>query len=91
MKKTKNPNGMMTTKSASRLSVFNSGVRDDKGRETVIACGYSVGTQFGYFICKEAVSSEGFVYSDVTAFYPKENEKTYSKVLEDLKRHLVNA
>lgn len=91
MKKVKDPNTMMTTKSKSRLSVFNSGVYDDRGWELVISCGYSIGNQFGYFICKEKVTAVGnphdetYEYSDVRSFHPKENEKTYAKVLEEMK------
>jgi hypothetical protein len=89
MKKVKDPNAMMTTKSKSRLSVFNSGVYDDRGWELVISCGYSIGNQFGYFICKEKASgnplNEVYEYTDAHSFHPKENEKTYAKVLEEMK------
>lgn len=83
---------MMTTKSKNRLSVFNSGEFDDDGRELVIACGYTNGAKFGYFICKEKASgnplNEVYEYTDQTAFYLKENEKTYQRVLEDVKRQI---
>lgn len=86
----KNESDMMTTKSKSRLSVYNSGVFDELGRETVISCGYTIGGKFGYFICKERVDATNgdnvavYEYTDQTAFYPKENEKTYPRVLEAL-------
>ena len=88
----KNENDMMITKSKNRLSVFNSGVYDDEGRELVISCGYSNAAKFGYFVCKEKVTASGnphdevYEYTDQTAFYLKENEKTYQRVLEDVKR-----
>lgn len=87
---------MMTTKSKNRLSVFNSGVFDDDGKELVISCGYTNGGKFGYFICKETRTGKSlsetdvvnyvYEYTDQTAFYLKENEKTYQRVLEDVKR-----
>lgn len=85
----KNENGMMTTKSKSRLSVYNSGVFDDDGRELVISCGYTHGSKFGYFICKERVTGDSspdvlYEYSDQITFYPKDSEKTYQHVLKCL-------
>lgn len=87
---------MMTTKSKNRLSVFNSGVFDANGRELVISCGYTNGGKFGYFICKELrvgkplsetdVINYEYEYTDQTAFYLKENEKTYQRVLEHVKQ-----
>lgn len=85
-------NDMMTTKSKGRLSVFNTGVFDAAGNELVISCGYTNGGKFGYFICREKVTAVGnlhdetYEYTDQTAFYLKENEKTYQHVLEDVKR-----
>ena len=90
----KNETDMMTTRSKSRLSVFNTGVFDDEGRELVISCGYTHGGKFGYFVCKEKVTAVGnphdetYEYTDQTAFYLKENEKTYQRVLEDVKRQI---
>lgn len=93
--KTKVETDMMTTKSKNRLSVFNSGVFDENDRELVIACGYTNGAKFGYFVCKEKASgnplNEGYEYTDQTAFYLKENEKTYQRVLEDVKRMIASA
>ena len=92
MKKSKSL--LLTSKSKTRLSIFNSGSYDDDGRELVISCGYSSDYKFGYFICKEKVTAEGnphdetYEYTDVHSFYPKENETTYQRVLEDLKRML---
>lgn len=90
----KNENDMMTTKSKNRLSVYNSGVFDDDGRELVISCGYTHGGKFGYFVCKEIKTSKSlsetdvinyvYEYSDQVAFYPKESEKTYQTVLKEL-------
>lgn len=92
----KQENDMMITQSKNRLSVHNTGIFDDGGRELVIACGYTHGGKFGYFVCKEirvgnALSETDTInyeyrYSDQTAFYLKENEKTYQRVLEDVKR-----
>lgn len=83
---------MMTPRSSSRLSVFNSGVVDGD-KEVVIACGYDSNYKFGYFICNEhtegSPGNEVYVYTDVRSFYPKENERTYQAVLENLKRDLA--
>lgn len=90
----KNENDMMTTKSKNRLSVYNSGVFDNDGRELVISCGYTHGSKFGYFICKERVTGDSsprvvYEYSDQVAFYPKESEKTYQTVLKELEGMIV--
>ena len=85
----KNENDMMTTKSKNRLSVFNTGVFDDSGRELVISCGYTHGGKFGYFVCREKMTGEVYEYTEQTAFYLKETEKTYQRVLEDVKRMIA--
>lgn len=88
----KKPNGLMTPRSKGRLSVFNSGVYDGD-RELVVACGYDdTNYKFGYFICYEHVEGSPdapvYVYTDVQSFYPKENEHTYQRVLDEFKSKL---
>lgn len=96
MKNLKKLDEMMTISSKNQLSVFRSGIFDSDNKETVISCGYTKGNKFGYFICKEKVTTCGdphkevYEYTDQVAFYPKENEKTYQRVLEDVKRMVAN-
>jgi hypothetical protein len=59
----------------------------NKGGNLVIACGYSVGLKFGYFICTETVDKTGhFVYSDVKTFLEKVDNHTYQQALTEYNR-----
>lgn len=59
---------------------------DDDGKWNVIACGYGENNKYGYFICKESRTETGdIIYTDITEFYVKEDEKTFQQVINDFK------
>lgn len=68
------------------LALFRTGVFDEEGKETVLACGYSDSEEFGYFIIKEHKEGEEFVYTDETAFFRKDNEQTFQEALTKLSK-----
>lgn len=96
MKTNNTDNQMMTAVSKTSLAVHKSAVLDSEGKELVIACGYTKGGKFGYFICKEHIANTGhppsevFKYSDQREFYQKENNHTYTAVLAKMKEILLD-
>ena len=59
-------------------------------RELVVACGYSVSGEYGYFICWEHFDGKAYQYTDPIFFKPKESERTYREVMKQLE-HVVAA
>lgn len=85
---------MMITHTKNKLTVVNSGVFDQDGKELVLACGYTHGWKFGYFICNERVYTDKdnvvwYDYSDQKAFYEKVDERAYQTALKDMKQRLT--
>lgn len=61
------------------------GVKDEQGREIVLACGYAKNGHFGYFIVRESKVGEQFIYGDQYAFFRKVNENSFKEALKALK------
>ncbi|TFH08902.1 MAG: hypothetical protein E4H14_05545 [Candidatus Thorarchaeota archaeon] len=80
---------MMIERKETSLALFRTGVVDEHGRETVLACGYSDDGEFGYFIIKEHKEGDIFVYTDETAFFRKDNEQTFQEALAKLKEIVI--
>lgn len=83
MKKVKPSCEMMSSTSSKSLAVHHTGIFED-GKELVVTVGYHKDMTFGYFICWEQFTANGFVYTDQLAYKQKVNEKTYQDILRDL-------
>lgn len=90
----KQPTDMYSSESLIDLTTFRSGIRSGDG-ELVIACGYTVDGQYGYFICEEIKTTHKdkrpmWIYTNQRSFDKKINERTYHEVLNKLKTMVAN-
>lgn len=90
----KQPTDMYSSESLVDLTTFRSGTHSNGG-ELVIACGYTVDGQYGYFICEETKTTSKdkrpmWIYTNQRSFDKKINERTYNEVLSKLKTMLSN-
>lgn len=67
------------------IAVQRTGVKDEQGREIVLACGYANNGQFGYFVIREHKVGDVFMYTDQRSFVKKLNERSFQEALNNLK------
>ena len=82
--------GMILNNVYVSLTVHRSGHKIN-GSELVVTCGYSVGGQYGYFICLEDQTKEKetnipvYKYTNQYIFFPKKDESSFAQALQYLK------
>lgn len=89
MKKKKNENDIGQPSTLSSRTITRSGIIENE-KELVVACGYTVGGQFGYFVCWERQEPRNdnkvmHEYSGTVLFKKKANDRTLYDVLADFK------
>jgi len=72
------------------IAITRSGSIDSQGRELVVASGYSKGGQFGYFIIREHLVGDQYIYSEQREFFKKVNERSFQEALTKLKEIVLN-
>lgn len=89
---TRSPTDMrfLTHENDGDTTLHRSSVFDSEGNEWVVACGYTVGGKFGYFVIKEKRRGHSVIYSDQAAFVFKQNEKAYPEALAKLREIVSN-
>lgn len=67
---------------------FLSGKHDEKGREFVIAIGYTMGGRFGYFI---AMRNPDYTLAEALSFTPRIDNTSYQTIMSSLESHIAAA